>query len=83
MDEKLILNNGTEIHGHFLESEERLFLYMYDIAFEEAFNLLIVSDNTKIIKQERYGQEQTVRGYKHLYSITEEVNGISAALKKR
>lgn len=83
MDEKLTLNNGDELHGHLLETETRLFLYLYEISLADAFAELIEPENTKIIKWERYGDKGTVRGYKHLVSISEESGGmISASLKK-
>lgn len=83
MDEKLTLNNGEEVQGHLLETDTRLFLYLYEISLADAFALLIEPENTKIIKWERYGTKGTVRGYKHLVSISEESGGmISASLKK-
>lgn len=82
MDEKLILNNGTELTGHLIESD-RLFLYLYDITLAEAFRLLDKPANTRVITWERYGNTGTVEGYKHLKSISEETGGmISASLVK-
>lgn len=84
MAEKLTLNDGTEIDGHLLESGERLFLYMRGITMKEAFDVLIDPENTKSIKWERYSSEGVVKGYKHLYSVTEELNGmITASLMKK
>lgn len=80
--EKLILNNGDELQGHLIESNGRLFLYMQGITLAEAFGLLIEPENTKVIKEERYGRETTVRGYTNLYSISNENGLICAALKK-
>lgn len=84
MAEKLTLNDGTEIDGHLIESGERLFLYMRGITMKEAFDVLIDPENTKSIQCERYGKKETVKGYKHLYSVTEELNGmITASLMKK
>lgn len=82
MDEKLRLNNGTELEGHLLETE-RLFLYLYNISMSDAFALLNKPANTKVITWERYGNTGTVEGYRHLKSISEETDGmISASLTK-
>ena len=81
--ETLKLKNGQMINGHALESDGRLFLYMYDITLTDAFNALIDPNNTKVIKEDRNGIETTYRGYNHLYNVTEETGGmISAAIKK-
>lgn len=83
MNEKLTFNNGTEIQGHQLETETRLFLYLFGVTLEEAFDLLKVPENAKAIKWERYGQTGTVRGYKTLMSVSVEQGGmIAASLKK-
>lgn len=82
MDEKLILNDGTEIAGHLIETSGVLLLYMYDITFEKAFELLNDPEKVKKIKAERYGSITTIRGYKELYTITKEIGLISAGLRK-
>jgi len=84
MDERLTLNDGTEIRGHLIETNGRLFLYMYEITLQEAFELLIEPENTEAIRWERNGETGTAEGYGHLYSVTEEMDGqmITAALKK-
>lgn len=83
MNEKLTFNNGTEVQGHQLETETRLFVYLFGVTLEEAFDLLKVPDSTKVIKWERYGQTGTVRGYKTLMSVSVEQGGmIAASLKK-
>lgn len=83
MDEKLTMNDGTEITGHLIETEVRLFLYMYEITLSDAFALLIDPDKTKKIDWNRYGETGTVRGYRKLMSISVETNDmICASLKK-
>ena len=83
MEEKLTLNDGTELTGHLVENDSRLFVYVYDLTLAEVFELLNDPEKTKKIKAVRYGAEQTVRGYKHLCSVSEENNQmISAMLKK-
>ena len=80
----LTLNDGTELNGHLVETDSRLFVYVYDLTLAEVFELLNDPEKTKKIKAVRYGAEQVVRGYKHLSSVSEESNGqmISAMLKK-
>jgi len=83
MNEKLTFNDGTEVQGHQLETETRLFIYLFGVSLEEAFDLMKVPENTKVIKWERYGQTGTVRGYKNLMSVSVEQGGmIAASLKK-
>ena len=47
--ETLKLKNGKTINGHALESDGRLFLYMYYITITYAFNALIDPNKTKVI----------------------------------
>lgn len=82
MNEKLTLNDGTEIAGYLIETAGVLLLYMNEITFEEAFELLNNSENVKKIKAERYGTTQTIRGYKELYTLSKEPGFISAGLRK-
>jgi len=83
MDETLTLNDGTELVGHLLETENRLFVYVWEKTLAEAFELLNDPERTKKIVAERYGETKTVKGYKHLVSISEESGGmIAGSLKK-
>lgn len=83
MNEKLTFNNGQEVKGHLLETETRLFLYIYGLTFDEVYQLVKDPENTKIIKAEYLGSSVTVKGYKKLMSVSEELNGmISASLRK-
>lgn len=84
MEEKLTLNDGTEIQGHMIETEIRMFMYMYGITLQEAFELLIDPEKTEKIAWERYGETGTVEGYTKLMSISVENYGtmICAGLKK-
>ena len=82
MDEKLILKDGTELHGHQIETEIRLFLYVFDKTMAEVFELLNDPEKTKIITWNRYGETGKVTGYKRLMSISDENNMICASLKK-
>lgn len=83
MEETLTLNDGTQIQGHKLETESRLFLYLNGTTLAEAFNLLIDPKKTEYIQWERYGQTGNVYGFTKLISISEEAGGmICAALKK-
>lgn len=83
MDETLTLNDGTVLTGHLLETETRLFVYVWGKTLAEAFELLIDPERTKRIVADRYGVKETVRGYKHLMSISEEAGGmIAGSLKK-
>ena len=83
MDETLTLNDGTVLKGHLLETESRLFVYVWEKTLTEMFELMNDPEKTKKIMAERYGEKTTVRGYKHLVSISEETGGmIAGSLKK-
>ena len=83
MEEKLILKDGTELNGHQIETETRLFLYIFDLTLAEVFELLIDPEKTKSITWERYGASGKITGYKRLMSISDENNNmICASLKK-
>ena len=58
--------------------------YEIEKAYGDYDELLNDPEKTKVIKGERYGEKQTVRGYKHLCSVSEEMGGqmISGSLKK-
>ena len=70
--ETLTLNDGTQIRGHYIETETRLFLYCFEITLAESVQLLNDPEKTKVIRMERYGETSEVRGYKHLYSVSED-----------
>ena len=83
MNEKMTMNDGTEIRGHLAETETRLFLYLYGISMREAFDLLTDPQKTKYIQWNRYGVTGETFGYTHLMSISEEPGGmIGASMKK-
>ena len=83
MDEKLTLNDGTELEGHLIETDIRLFVYVWNRSLGDVFALLNDPEKTKKIVEERFGQSKTVKGYKRLMSISDEGNGmVSASLKK-
>ena len=76
---KLILNDGTEISGYMIVSGDRLILYMHDISLQDAFRALSDPECVRIIKWERNGEKTTVKGFKHLYAITEENETLTTA----
>ena len=83
MEETIKLNDGTEIQGYLLETETRLFLYLYGISMREAFDLLEDPQKTKYIQWQQDGREGEVFVYTHLKSISEEQGGmIVAGMKK-
>ena len=83
MYETLILNNGKELSGYFIETETRLFLYTFGLTLSEAFELFSNPDNIYQIRMIRNQKESQVEGYNHLYSISEERGGmICSGLKK-
>lgn len=83
MDEKLTLNNGTEIEGHVLESNDVLFVYLTggdDI--RRCFDLFIEPENTSTIVANRYGEEKTYTGYTFLYSLDRDYGNINLVMRK-
>ena len=84
MEEKLILNDGTEIeNAHCFESDGRLFVYITGTSdMQRYFNLLIDPDNTAKIKAVQYGVETVHSGYVDLYSISKESGNINVVLRR-
>lgn len=82
MDETLTLKDGTVLNGHQIETETRLFLYVFDHTLAEVFELLIDPEKTKSITWNRYGETGKVTGYKRLMSVSDENSMICASLKK-
>ena len=83
MDEKLTLNDGTELTGHMTETETRLFVYVWEKTLAEAFALLNDPEKTERITGDQYGVVSLAVGYTKLMSISEEPGGmICAGLKK-
>lgn len=75
----LILNDGTEITGYLIIFGDKLLLYMYDFGFQNAFEALSDPENVKSIKWERNGEKGIVKGFKHLYTVTEENETLTTA----
>lgn len=83
MNEKLILKDGSELHGHQIEASERLFVYIFDKTLIEVFPLLSDPEKTESITWERYGLTGTVEGYVRLMSLSDENSMICASLKRK
>ena len=83
MQEKLILNNGTELSGHALADGLFLYLYLNQSTLTEAFPLLNDPEKTAKITENQNGQITEYTGFSHLRSISEESGGrVSAVLLK-
>lgn len=82
MEEKLRLNNGTEILGDLIEEDGKLFLYMTGISLVQAFNALKDPDAAMRITAAAFGQETVYSGYSHLSRIGEENGGVNAVMTK-
>ena len=83
MEEKLTLNDGTELAGHAIEAGGRLYVYLDDSTLAEAFTALIDPDRTRRITADRYGEETNYIGYTHLKAVSEESGtAVNAVLAK-
>jgi hypothetical protein len=85
MNEKLRFSDETEADGRGLETDSRLFLYIYGKSLKEVFDLLIDPENTREISWE---QSESSRGkwtgYNTLMSVSVEREGmISASLIRK
>lgn len=83
MNETLILNDGTQLNGHAIETDGTLWLYLNAGTMGDVFSLLNDPEKTKVIKASQYGAEKAYKGYKHLFCIREETTQISAGLRKK
>lgn len=83
MQEKLTLNDGTELAGHVIEDGMNLFVYLDNNTILAAFPILSDPEKTENIVAFRNGQTTEYTGYTHLKSISEENGGrVSAVLLK-
>lgn len=71
MDEKLTLNDGTELQGYALDNGSgRLFIYLDEIDMDAAFALFYDPEKTASIRGDRYGETRTYEGYTCMQSIS-------------
>lgn len=83
MDEKLTLNDGTELVGHGIEFNGQLFLYIREMGLADVFQEMIDPEKTKKITGERNRMKTVFRGYRKLTAVRDEGNGlITAVLNK-
>jgi hypothetical protein len=76
MNEKLTLNDGTELNGHVRETLSGLYVYTFGAILADVFAVMNDLEKTKVIKSEENGAKKTIRGYKHLRAISEEMGGM-------
>lgn len=84
MPEKLTLNDGTVLENASALLSGDLFLYVRGKTLKEAFDLLIVPENTeKIIYTMNNGAEVIYEGFRKLIAVRDEGMGlITAVLRK-
>jgi len=83
--EKIELADGTVIESaHCLESAGALFVYLTgdDMTMTQGFALFSDPEKTKTIKEDRYGEKKTYRGYKTLAAISNEYGNVNIVLHK-
>ena len=78
-----LVGAGTELVGHGIEFNGQLFLYIREMGLADVFQEMIDPEKTKKITGMQLGTKTVIRGYKHLYAVTEENDEmVSAALRK-
>ena len=83
MQEKLTLNDGTELSGHAIVDGLFLYVYLNNITLTASFPIMNDSGKTAKIAENQNGQITEYTGYTHLKSISEESGGrVSAVLLK-
>ena len=85
MDQKLTLNDGTELENSYaIEAGGVLWVYCYAaITFGDLFALLNDPEKTDAITMTRAGTETEFDGYRELFCIRkEDVGFISAGIRK-
>ena len=83
MQEKLILNDGTELTGHVIRSYLTLFVYVYESKMAEIFGLLNDPEKTAVIMAFADTEETEYTGFSHLKSVTEESDIMISAVLRR
>ena len=85
MDEKLTLNDGTELPGSSLICDgNNLFLYVNGLTMARVFSLMNDPEKTRKVKYtDVAGTETACTGYTRLTAVTDEGGGlVTATLKK-
>ena len=80
----LTLNDGTVLNDSYCYGDGNI-LWVYigsEYTLTEAFDALIIPENTDHIVCNQYGVETVFDGYNHLFSIAEESGRVSAGIKK-
>ena len=83
MQEKLTLNDGTELSGHAHTDGLFLYVYLMNNTMTASFPLLNAPEKTSHITGNQYGQITEYTGYTHLKSISEESGGMVSAVLRR
>ena len=86
MEEKLTLNDGTELERSSALLSGDLFLYVQDgeTDLRRLFELLIEPENTQVITYTRNnGDEVEYTGYTKLIAVRDEGNGLVTAVLRR
>jgi len=83
MEEKLRLNDGSEIPGRAIPSGDVLYVYLDNCTMDEGYPILSDPAKTRRIEAFSYGDRTEYKGYTHLFCLREESMGVlSAGLRK-
>jgi len=71
MNEKITLNDGTELYGWAEEENGNLYVYVYGKTFQEVYDLMTDPEKTEKIVSKRVKGTYTYENFTHMISITE------------
>ena len=81
--QKLILNDGSELPGHVIETDGYLYVYLDNSTLTNAVRILNKPEKTEKITADNYGEITEYTGYNHLKAVSEERDGmVSCVLRK-
>lgn len=82
--EVLILNDGTHVNGHILDSGDgqTIFVYLDGMSVVQGVTLFSRADITSKITALNHGEEHIYEGYTELWSASHEYNNCNIVMRK-
>ena len=82
--ETLILNDGTELTGHILESSDGMSIFVYIDKMSVVNGVMLFSDpeKTEVITAMNHGEEHVYRGYTQVYAASHEYGNCNLVMRK-
>lgn len=80
--EMIILNDGTELNGHCIESVEALYVYLDSMNMIEGVMLFNDPEKTQVIRELNHGETHEYTGYTQLYAASSEYGNCNLVMRR-